>query len=214
MKNNKGFGTKEVAFLTVGLLFILAGLLYTLLGGNNKQKFKTFNENALTFQKTMVGNQASFLNPDYVYLQEGIDQELIKNIKNALGPGNCDPMQSKVVTRDGRAYTTLKCGKYLIDDYEIKDVDKIDIYVVSEWSEEKPTAKDGEEIEERILYNCMDGSKVVYDEYYEEKLLPYLVGRDYNETLRRLEAIESKTDLNIVKKKYYRTKKKLEIKNK
>jgi len=212
MKNNKGFGTKELAVLILALLLILAGGMYSILTGASKQKVTTFSENALTFSKTVVGNQASFLMPDRVYLQEAIDEGLMKNIKNALGPGNCDPSQSKVITRDGHVYTTLKCGKYLIDNYEVKDVKDVPIYVVSEWQEEKPKAKKGQTIEEKVLYNCMDGSKKAFKEYYEDAYLPYKVGQEYNETLRTLDSIENKTDLNVISETYYRTREKLKVK--
>ena len=210
MKNNKGFGTKEIAILVVAILLIFTGLFMSVMGGASKQKAITFNDNALTFSKTVIANQASFLNPDYVYLQEAIDQEVIKNVHNALGKGDCDPTQSKVVTNNGHAYTTLKCDKYLIDNYEIKDTNEIEIYEVSEWSEKKPK---GENIEERVLYNVVDNGKNMFPDYYEEAYLAYATGKETQSTIRTFDSIERITGLKTVSKTFYRTKEKIKVKD-
>lgn len=210
MRNNKGFGTKELAIIALGVIFIFTGLMMSILGGASKQKAITFNENALTFSKTIIANQSSFVNPEYVYLQEAIDQELIKNIHNALGRGDCDPTQSKVVTSDGHVYTTLKCGKYLIDNYEIKDTKDIEIYEVSEWSEKKPSGKN---VEERVLYNAIDSGKNMFDEYYEDSYLAYLVGKEANRPIRTFDSIERITGMKTDGKTYYRTKEKIKVKD-
>ena len=210
MKNNKGFGTKEAAVLILALLFIFAGLFMSVMKGASKQKVITYGENALTFQKTAVGNQATFKNPELIYLQEVIEENFMKDIKNALGPGNCSREESKVETRDGRVYTTLRCGKYLIEDQEIKDASKVKIYVVSDWTEKKLT---GDNVEKRDLYNVEDSGKIVFKEYYEKTFLPRKVASEYSEYLLYFEDIERKTNLKTVSKTFYRTKDKLEVRD-
>ncbi len=203
MKNNKGFGTKEVMVVIVVILIVMAYLMYTTLGGASTQKLNTFKENASTFAKTMITNQASFSNVEEVFLGEAVNEGFVKEIKNSLGSGNCDKENSKVVFRDGHVYTTFKCGKYLIDNHEIKELDDIPIYVVSEWSEKKP---DGDNVEEITLYNCNEGDKLVFDHYYQEKYLIYKVNDAYNESIRALDGIERKTALTVTSKTFYRTK--------
>ena len=208
MKNNKGFGTKEAAVLILALLFIFAGLFMSVMKGASKQKVITFSENALTFQKTAVGNQSSFINPEIVYLQEVIEEQFMKDIKNALGSGNCSREESKVVTDDGHVYTTLKCGHYLIDNVEIKDVKDVKIYVVSDWTEKKLTGKN---VEKKVLYNIEDSGKVVFDKYYEDTYLPYKVSKEYGDYIVLFDEIEKKTALKVLSKTFYRTKDKLEV---
>ena len=208
MKNNKGFGTKEVMIVILLMLSVTAFSMAAILGGADNQKFVTFKENALTFAKTIITNQNSFMNTEVVYLGEAVEEGFIKDITNSMGRGKCDRQNSKVVFKDGHVYTTLKCGKYLIDNYEIKNIEDVPVYEVSEWSEKKP--KEGE-VEERTLYNCYESDKLVFDEYYEDKYLIFMVNNTYNESARTLEAVERKTVLKITDKKYYRTKKLLEI---
>ena len=190
MRNNRGIGTKEIAIVILAGLFIFAGLFMTVLKGASKQKMITFSENALTFQKTAVGNQFTFTNPELIYLQELIEEKVMNDIKNPLGSGNCSREESKVATRDGHVYTTLKCGKYLIDDAEIKDTNKVTVYLVSEWTDKKLTGKD---VEEKVLYNVKDSGKIVFDEYYEDTYLPHKISKEYGEYVRTFDAIERKT---------------------
>ena len=207
MKNNKGFGTRELLITVLLMLSATAFFMALTLSGADNQKLTTFKENASTFAKTIITNQASFPNVDVIYLGEAVNEGVMKNIKNALGGGECDMAFSKVEFRDGKAFTTLKCGKYLVDNYEIKNIEDIPIYEVSEWSEKKPSGKD---VEETTLYNCKDGEKIVFDAYYEPFFLVFRVNDTYNETARTLDAIEKKTALKLVEKKFYRTKKLIE----
>ena len=208
MKNNKGFGTREVMIVVLLMLSVSAFLAASILDGADQQKFKTFKENASTFTKTVVTNQSSFYNVDVIYLGEAVNEGFIKDIKNTLGTGKCDQANSKVVFKDGKTYTTFKCGKYMIDNEEIKALDSLDVYEVSEWTDKKIT---GDDVEEITLYNVEDGGKVKFDDYYEEVYLIYKVNDTYNELCRSLEAIERKTSLKVIEKKFYRTKKLIEF---
>ena len=49
MKNNKGFGTKEILAVIVGLLALIAFLMTYILGGASKQRLNTFKQDALKF---------------------------------------------------------------------------------------------------------------------------------------------------------------------
>ena len=207
MKSNKGIGTKEVMIVILLMLSVTAFAMAAILGGADNQKFVTFKENALTFAKTVITNQNSFMNTDIVYLGEAVEEGFIKDINNTMGKGKCDRENSKVVFKDGHVYTTFKCGKYMIDNYEIKKLDDIPVYEVTEWSEKEPTEGD---IEEITLYNCYDADKLVFDQYYEENYLIFMVNNMYNESARSLDGIERKTTLKVTEKKYYRTKKLIE----
>jgi hypothetical protein len=209
MKSNKGIGTKEVMIVILLMLSVTAFAMAAILGGADNQKFVTFKENALTFAKTVITNQNSFMNTEVVYLGEAVEEGFIKDIKNSMGRGKCDRENSKVVFKDGHVYTTLKCGKYMIDNYEIKEIEDVPVYEVSEWSEQKPT---GEDVEEITLYNCYDANKLVFDQYYEDNYLVFMVNNMYNESARSLDGIERKTVLKVTDKKYYRTKKLIEEK--
>ena len=203
MKSNVGIGTKEIMIVGLLIIVVIAFLMYNILGGASNQKLNTFRENASTFSKSMITNQSSFRNVEVIYLGEAIEEGVMKDIKNSLGSGYCDRENSKVSFRDGRVYTTLKCGKYLIDDYEIENSSDIPIYVVSEWSSEK---FEGDNVEEITLYNCYEGSRLVFDQYYEEQYLIFMVNDQYNEAARTLEGIERKTALTVTSKTFYRTK--------
>ena len=56
------------------------------------------------------------LNEEYYH---SIKEELMDNIKNPFGGGNCDATASRVDIVSGDPYTTLKCGDYLIDNQNI-----------------------------------------------------------------------------------------------
>ena len=151
MMNNKGFMKFEV--LTMVFIFIVAvcGGAYFILKGANGQKISTMSSNGLRLSEVVVTNIASFKNLNTVYLEEVINEQLIDNIKNPFGGGNCDTTESRVDMVSGDPYTTLKCGDYLIDKQNIKDVNDVKLFKVSKWQEEKLT---GENVEERIFYNC------------------------------------------------------------
>lgn len=173
MKNNKGFGKFEVITMMLLLIVIFAFAFYMLLNGANGQRLSTMKENAVTFSKTVSTNIASFHNTNYVYLQEAVDEKLLKGIKNPFGKGNCSESESFIHIKDGLPYTTLRCGNMLIDDANLaKD---IQVYEISEWSETKKNDDD----DEMTFYNCTDGDKEVFDKYYEELYFIYMLNKKY-----------------------------------
>lgn len=203
MKNNYGFGKFEILTVLVLMLVIFAGLMYFLLGGVSNQKIDTMKENALNFSKSATTNISSFHNVDVVYLQEAIDQEVFTSIRNPFGGGNCDPTQSRINYRDGKAYSTLKCGKYLIDEAVFNDKEKVPVYEVSEWSSEKSV---GADVETRLLYNCTSSGKEVFDNYYEEPYFVYVYNKKFNDSVYLSSSIKN-SDCIVVSKLFYRTKK-------
>lgn len=175
MRNNKGFGKFEIMTVIVLLLVVFAGGAYMLLNGTKGQKISTMKENAWSFSKVVATNIASFHYSNTVYLGEAIDEGFFQNIKNPFGGGNCDVAESRIDTIDGKPYATLKCGSYLIDQSSFEDKDNVSIYEVSEWKDKK----DEEDAEERTFYNCLDGDKEVFDQYYEELYFVYQYNKEF-----------------------------------
>ena len=213
MKNNKGFGTKEILIVIVLILGVTAYLMTNILGGASKQRISTFRQDALKFSQDITINISSFSKVEVVYLQEAIDEQVSKKIKNPLGSGYCDPTLSKVEFHDGKSYTTLQCGKYLIDNADITYLEKLPVYEVSEWSDKKPELEDGEELETRVFYNCYEGKKYTFDDYYEEQYLIYRFKKDIDQNIRSLNSITKNTAYEVKEKTMYRTKKEVKVKD-
>lgn len=201
MRNNKGFGRNEIITVMALLLILFAGGGYMILNGASGQKMDTFRKNAMNFSVNVATNEASFRNSKVVYLEEVIDEKYGSKIKNALGSGYCDSTQSRVNTVDGETYATLLCGDYLIDNAQFKGDDDVPVYKVSKWSEKKI---EGDNVEERVLYNCVDDGKELFDTYYEDYYLVYKIYKQYNEDFRYVNNI--KNICKVEEKTFYRTK--------
>ena len=205
MRNNKGFGTFEIMTIIVLVLVVFAGLSYVILQGANKQKFVTMRDNALSFSKTVGTNIASFHYSNTVYLGEAIDEGLLKPVKSPFGGGNCDESQSRMDTKDGKPYITFRCGKYLINDSTFDDPEAVPIYEVSDWDTKKIK---GDDVEKTKLYNCLDGDKEVFDEYYEELYFVYQYNKKYGtDAYFARDVVDDYCEL--VSKDFYRTIKKV-----
>lgn len=202
MTNNKGFMKFEV--LTMIFIFIVAvcGGGYFILKGAHGQKINIMSSNGLRLSEVVVANISSFKNLNLVYLDEVIKEKLIDNIKNPFGGGNCDVTESRVDMVGGDPYTTLKCGDHLIDKQNIKDIKDVKIHKVSQWQEEKLT---GDNVEERIFYNCEKDGKNLYDDYLEEGYLVAKINQDFNTAYYYKNQINGECD-TIVEKTFYRTK--------
>lgn len=201
MMNNKGFMKFEV--LTMVFLFIVAVCVggYFIIKGANGQKINTMSSNGLRFSEVVVTNISSFKNLNLVYLDEVVKEELMDNIKNPFGGGDCDVTESNVEFVGGDPLTTLKCGNYLIDKQNIKDVNEVKLYKVSDWQEEKLT---GDGVEERIFYNCEKDGKNLFDEYLEEGYLVAKINQEFD-TAYYFRSNITECD-EIVEKTFYRTK--------
>ena len=202
MMNNKGFMRFEVLTMIFIGVVAFCGAAFFILKGANGQKINTMSSNGLRLSEVVVANLDSFKNLNTVYLDEVIKEELMDNIKNPFGGGNCDETASRVDIVSGAPYTTLKCGDYLIDNQNIKDVKEVKLYKVSKWQTEKLT---GENVEEKVFYNCEKNGKNVYDDYLEEGYLVAKINQDHNTSYYFLNNLKDECD-EIVEKTYYRTK--------
>lgn len=200
ISKKRGFGKFEVLTMIVILLVVFAYLMYLLLGGVNKQKFDTMKDNAITFSKTAATNFSSFHNFENVYLNEVIEEELMKKIRSPFSANYCDEMESKVEMIDGQAYVTLRCDDYLIDKARNTSKDSMKIYKVGKWKEEKSSDKD----EKKTLYNCVADGKEIFDNYMEELQFVSRVNRDYQTEFYF--SADVKSVCEVVTKDFYRTK--------
>ena len=200
MKNNYGFGKFEVLTVIVVLIGIFAFLAYVFLGGVSGQKLQTMKDNANRFSRTIADNMNSFHNTETVYLGEAIDEQILKNIKNPVGKGNCSVSESFVHFTGGMPYVTFKCGDYLIENVNFSKKSDFPVYKVSEWSEKKTSDND----EKIVLYNCTENGKEVFDEYYEELYFVYLVNKKYGTSHYFASSVNS--SCKVESKTFYRTK--------
>ncbi len=204
MMNNKGFMRFEVmTILFIGIVAFCGGAFFILKGANG-QKISTMNSNGLRLSEVVVTNNSSFRNLNTVYLEEVINEELISNIKNPFGAGNCDVTESKVDMIKGEPYATLKCGEYLIDKQNIKDVNEVKLFKVSPWQEEK---LEGDNVEEKVFYNCKKDDKNLFENYVEEGYLVAKINYEYDTYYYFKDNITDECD-EIVEKTFYRTKEK------
>ena len=198
MKSNKGFGKFEVLTIMVVLLIIFCILSMNLFGGVSKQRIETMKKSATSFTSSVTTNIDTFHNTEKVYLQEVIDEELIRPIKSPVGGGKCSGADSYVELIDGMPYVTLNCNNVLIEKENFVNKD-INVYKVSKWMSKK--TKD--DMEERILYNCKSNGKEIFDRYYEELDFVYGIkkkcGTDYY-------FASDVKECEVVSKTFYRTK--------
>lgn len=200
-KKNKGFGKFEVLTLIVLLFGIFAYLMYVLLDGVDRQKFTVMKENATRFSNIVGTNIASFNNTDIIYLNDAIEEGLMKKLKSPFSSNYCDATESKVEIINGRYLVTLKCDDFLIDKAQVSSLKDIKIYKVGEWNLNK-----NKNYEEKKLYNCIRDDKEIYPKYLEEKLLISNINKDMNLNYYSLNEINS---CRVVEKIFYRSKEKV-----
>ena len=197
--NNKGSVRFEIMTIIVLIISIFVFVMYFILQGVNNQKYTTMKDNGISFSKTVTVNIASFHYPDIVYLEEAIDEGVIRPIKNPLGRGYCDVAQSRIDMINGQPFTTLVCGDYMIDKATFKANDKVKVFQISDWTEEKIK---GNNVQQRKLYNCLDGDKELFDQYYEELYFIYRYNKEYNADVYFANQV---TECEVVSKTFYRT---------
>lgn len=203
MKNNKGFLKIEVMTVIVLLLVVFAFLFYVFLTGTGNQKYETMKDNAISFSKAVTTNIASFHYTNTVYLEEAIDEGFLKSIRSPFGGGTCDIYESKVDTVEGKTYATLRCGKYLLDAADFANTEEVPVYEVSEWSAKK---LEGDNVEEKELYNCLDDDKEVFEQYTEELNFVYHYNKKYGTDEYFVDSFKESSECEIVTKTFYRTK--------
>ena len=200
MINNRGFGKFEVITIITLLLCVCAYFMYSILQGSNKEDFNTMKNDAVKFSSAVVVNSETFHNINYVYLGEVVDEKLMEDIKSPVSKATCSNSESFVQIIDRKAYTTLKCGNYLIDNTNVSSsFDDVVIYEVSDWSKDKTNDDD----EERTLYNCLEGGVEKYPQYYEENYFIYMINKDYGADYYSANGIH---ECELVTETFYRTK--------
>ena len=201
MKNNKGIGRFELMTVIVLLLILFAYLGTVFLGGAGSQKLHTMEDNAIVFSKAVTVNMESFHNTSKVYLDEVIDEELMKKMKNPTGKGYCSGSESIVQIINGMPYVTLKCGKYLLDKVNFSSDKEITYYEVTEWSKEKKEDSN----DQAVLYNCTKDGKELFEEYYEELYFIYRINKKFHTNHFFVSNINN--ECKVVSSTFYRTKK-------
>lgn len=201
MKNNKGIGKYEILTVIVLLLLVFCILSMNLFGGVSIQKVETMKKSAVSFSSTVAANISSFHNTEYVYLQEVVDEGLMGPIKSTLGGGYCSSSESFVEIDNGMPYVTMKCNNVLIEKENFED-GNINAYQVSDWVEEKKK----DDMEERVLYNCIVDGGMKYEKYYDELYLVYEINKEYGTNYYVASDIEKDKCL-VDSKTFYRTKK-------
>lgn len=203
MKNNKGIGKFELLTMLVIGMVVFCLVMWYFLGVANKEKYTTMRKDALNLKNTVLTNANSFTDDRVIYLGQVVTSGFVSAIKSPFTGKDCSFAESKVETENGISKTTLRCDNYLIDAYRINtDYDNVPIYKVSDWTEKKLSGKN---VEEKILYNCLDGGKEKYDEYVEGQYLVSLVNNDYGSNHYNVNTIQN--ECIVVNKTFYRTKK-------
>ena len=205
MKNNKGIGKFELLTMIVIFMIALVLVLWYFIGVANKERYTTMRKDAVNLNKTILANMDSFKNTDIAYLGEAVTGGFIPAIKSPFTGKDCSLSESKIEINGGKVKTTLRCDNYLIDGFRItNDYENIPIYKVSDWTDKKPKASKKVKVEEKTLYNCLDGGKEKYDEYTEELYFVSLINNDYGSEHYGVSTI--KNECIVVTKTLYRTK--------
>lgn len=200
MINNKGFGKFEVLTVIVLLMGVCAYFMYTIVQGSSKEDFQTMKNDAVKLSNVVTVNENSFRTITKVYLGEVINEGLMKEIKSPVSKGSCSNSESFVSINAGKAYATLRCGNYLIDNTNVSNgTDGVVIYEVSDWNEQKQDTDN----DEKILYNCLENGVEKYPEYYEDLYFTFMINKEYTTDYYSVSGIN---ECEVVSKTFYRTK--------
>lgn len=203
MRNNRGLGRFETIVIVLVLLVIFAFLFKVILDGASRKDFDTMRSDAASFGKAVTTNADFYHNSGAVSLGEAVGEKTIAKIKNPVGKGYCDESESRVMLNEGKYYITLRCGDYLIEHTDLTAVDKAKVYEVSAWQEKEMTGAD-----KTTLYNCENGGKELYPEYYDEQYFVYKINQDNGTNYFAASSVEK--TCKVLSKEMYRTKKEVE----
>lgn len=201
LKNNKGFAKYELLTVLVLMMAIFSFLGFFTIHTTSTLKLDTMKRDAWSFSNAVALNLSSFRSEEVVYLEEAVDEEIFPNVKNPFGGGICDSTQSRVNTVDGKTYATLRCGDYLIDEGPFEDIKNVDIFKVSEWSDQKINAKN---VEKRTLYNCKKDGEDLFFSYFEEYMFVYEYNKQFRTDYYQVKQIPD-DQCKVVSKEFYRT---------
>ena len=165
--NNRGNTSYEILTVSVTCLILAAVLLVAILRNVSNQKFQMFQYNSKIFALNAVA-LTNFDTNRTVYLYEMIDQNLIEPIKNPFSGEDhyCDIYESKVQILTDDKKVTLKCGEFLIDHDEIRNV-----------------------------YNIEIGDEIYFDTYYEKDLFLIKVNNLLNSNYSSIEEVMENYDV-------------------
>ncbi len=200
IRNNKGFGSREILTVSVVCLVLAAILLTMSIKTSNKEKYKVMEYNARMFGLSATTYQMEN-NNQAVYMIELLDNELFARVKNPFGGEKyCNVFESFVEYQDEKKYVTLRCGAYLIDHQHIAD-EKYNIYKVSDWSLQQ-SEKNAETM---IAYNYkIDNDKDGFDTIYNDVMFLYAFNKKMGQDYQKIEDIPA--EYHVYSKTLYRTK--------
>ncbi len=199
IRNNKGFGSREILTVSTVCLILASVLLVIAIQTSTSEKYKVMEYNARMFGLSATTYQMENSN-DVVYMMELLDNGLFSRVKNPFGGERyCSFLESKVEYEDEKKYVTLQCGNYLIDHQYIAE-DKYQIYKVGKWSEKKPNGSS----QQIISYNYKDGHKNGLDGVYDEAIFLYTFNKKMGRDYETIDDIPKK--YQVYKKTLYRTK--------
>ena len=200
MRSSYGYGKFEVLTIITLALVLFAYLSYSMFGKSDAYKYRTMRESAISFSKSVSLNNSSFHNLENVYLEEAIEEQVLKSIKNPFGSGYCSESESFVHIDNGMPYVTLKCGDVLIDNKNFSGSrGDITYFKVTEWNEEQNNSDD----EQRVLYNCTVDGEELFEKYYDELYFVYKVNSKYGTEHFYHDSV---TECNVVSKTFFRSK--------
>lgn len=204
IKNNKGFGSREILTVSTVCLILAAILLVLSIQTSYGEKYKVMEYNARVFGLSATTYQMEN-NNDTVYMVELLDNGLFSRVKNPFGGDKyCNSYESRVDYENEKKYVTLRCGNYLIDHQYIAE-DEYQVYKVGRWTETKPKAK----YQQMTSYNYKVGSKDGFEEKYNEEMFLYVFNKKYGKSYENISDIPKK--YQVYKKKWYRTKTLIEV---
>lgn len=204
IRNNKGFGSKEILTVSTVCLILAAVLLTLSIQTSYGEKYKVMEYNARVFGLSATTYQMEN-NNDTVYMVELLDNGLFSRVKNPFGGDKyCNGYESRVDYENGKKYVTLRCGNYLIDHQYIAE-DEYQVYKVGSWTDTKPKAK----YQQMTAYNYKDGKNDGFEDHYNEAMFLYVFNKKYGKSYEAVSDIPKK--YQVYKKKWYRTKTLIEV---
>ena len=149
-----------------------------------------------TFLPRKLGNTKRVLIPPK-------EKRTVLFLNSPFSKNQCSVEESKVESPEvSSRYVTLRCDDYLLDHVSSEDISSATVYKVSDWSD-KIINEDN--VEEKVLYNCLDNNKEIFDNYLEEDYFVNQVNKKYSLNNYSLGSITN--DICIVENKtFYRTK--------
>ncbi len=199
IKNNKGFGSKEILTVSVVCFILAAILLVFAIRSSNGQKYRVMEYNARVFGISATTYQMEN-NNNVVYMAELLENGLFSQVKNPFGNEKyCDAFESKVEYQDEKKYVTLQCGDYLID-HQLVSSEKYSIYKVSNWVDKK----ESDTMQTQTFYNYKEDSKDGFDQSYNEEMFLYVFNKKMNTEYTKISDIPIK--YQVYSKVLYRTK--------